>query len=105
VRAFFHIVLHFLVPFLWVCFFVPKGKRKKSLVILWATMLVDLDHLWADPVYDPHRCSIGFHALHGPEAIAFYVLALFFSRTRLPAIGLLIHMALDFLDCCLMGRV
>ena len=29
-----------------------------------ATMLVDLDHLFADPIYDPDRCSIGFHPLH-----------------------------------------
>ena len=27
------------------------------------TMMVDLDHLIADPIFDPQRC-IGFHPLH-----------------------------------------
>ena len=29
-----------------------------------ATMLVDLDHLLATPLYNPDRCSLGFHPLH-----------------------------------------
>lgn len=79
-------------------------------------MLVDLDHLLADPIYDPGRCSIGFHPLHTLPAIAFYsvlfVLPLFTKKepdTRrlqsvadklhLAGLGLLIHMALDGLDC------
>ncbi len=38
-----------------------------------ATMLIDLDHLLADPVYDPARCSIGFHPLHSWWAAAIYL--------------------------------
>lgn len=64
-----------------------------------ATMLVDLDHLLAQPVYDPQRCSIGFHALHQPLLIVFYGLLSLFARTRLIGIGLIIHMALDAIDC------
>jgi len=64
-----------------------------------ATMAVDLDHLLANPIYDPQRCSIGFHPLHGILAITIYLLLCFIPRTRLIGIGLTIHMALDFLDC------
>ena len=62
-------------------------------------MLVDLDHLLADPIYDPNRCSIGFHPLHTYPAIAAYVVLLVPRVTRLFALGLIIHMALDALDC------
>lgn len=64
-----------------------------------ATLLVDLDHLLANPVFDPNRCSIGFHPLHSYYAIVVYVGLLFFPKTRIVAIGLLLHMATDCLDC------
>jgi len=64
-----------------------------------ATMLVDLDHLLADPIYDPNRCSVGFHPLHSYIAIGIYAVFLAFPKSRLIALGLLIHMALDYLDC------
>ncbi len=67
-----------------------------------ATMLVDLDHLLADPIYDPSRCSIGFHTLHTFPAIAAYVALLIPRVSRLLALGLVIHMALDALDCAVM---
>lgn len=62
-------------------------------------MLIDIDHLLADPIYDPTRCSIGFHPLHTSVPIALYVLALAHPKTRLLAIGLCIHIALDSIDC------
>ncbi len=64
-----------------------------------ATMLVDVDHLLADPIYDPTRCSIGFHPLHTYAPIALYGIASFFRTTRYLGIGLVIHMALDSIDC------
>jgi hypothetical protein len=64
-----------------------------------ATMLVDLDHLLADPIYDPSRCGIGFHPLHTAPAIAVYVLLSIVPPTRLIGLGLVIHMALDLTDC------
>ncbi len=63
------------------------------------TMLVDVDHLLATPVYDPGRCSIGYHPLHTAPAIVFYAALALPKRTRLVGVGLLIHMALDGLDC------
>ena len=35
----------------------------------WLGWLIDLDHLLADPVYAPDRCSIGFHPLHTAPAV------------------------------------
>lgn len=62
-------------------------------------MLIDLDHLLASPIYDPNRCSIGFHPLHTIPAILVYLLCLFVPRLRLIAIGLLIHIGVDAGDC------
>jgi len=64
-----------------------------------ATMLVDLDHLVATPIYDPGRCSIGFHPLHQPALIMLYLVLCFIPKTRLIGLGLTIHMLLDAIDC------
>ncbi len=64
-----------------------------------ATMLVDLDHLFATPIFDPGRCSINFHPLHTYWAMAGYVVLLFFRKTRIIAVGLLFHMFTDYIDC------
>lgn len=64
-----------------------------------ATMLVDLDHLFATPIFDPGRCSINFHPLHSYWAMAVYVMLLFFKKTRIIAVGLLFHMLTDYIDC------
>lgn len=93
-----HLVLHFLIPLI-LALSCYRDNWRKVFVILSATILVDLDHLLATPIYDPNRCSIGFHPLHQLPAIAIYIVGLFPKLTRLPAIGLLIHMALDFADC------
>ena len=66
-------------------------------------MLVDLDHLLATPIYSPARCSIGFHPLHQLWLIAVYVALCFVPKTRLVGLGLSIHMALDAIDCQVMG--
>lgn len=65
------------------------------------TMAVDLDHLLADPIFDPERCSIGFHVLHSHAAIGVYVLMLLIpvKTIRIIAVGLLFHMLTDFTDC------
>lgn len=93
-----HIVLHFLIPGLiaWLFF---RQQWIRVWLIMSATMLVDLDHLLANPVFDPNRCSIGFHPLHTYYAIGLYVLMLLISKLRIIALGLIIHMGLDYLDC------
>jgi hypothetical protein len=93
-----HYFLHLVFP-LGVVFIFYRHTWKKSYFILLSTMLVDLDHLFADPVFDPSRCSIGFHPLHSYTAILVYVLLLLHPKTRIVGIGLLMHMATDAIDC------
>lgn len=110
-----HIALHFVVPLLVALVFYRSRWRNATLIMI-ATMLVDADHLLANPIYDPNRCSIGFHPLHTAPAILFYalmfILPLIVMRkdgdlglnstmraVHLVGLGLLIHMALDWIDC------
>lgn len=97
-----HLILHVLVPGLVARLWLGTHWRRAWLIML-ATMAVDLDHLLADPVYDPHRCSIGFHPLHRAPAIAAYGLMLLGRQTRVAGAGLLIHMGLDASDCIVQG--
>ncbi len=94
----FHLVLHFSVPLLVALIFFRKNLKAAYLIMI-ATMLVDLDHLLADPIYDPERCSIGFHPLHSLPAIVAYLGLTLVPKMRLVGIGLLIHMILDSIDC------
>ena len=93
-----HILLHFAVPAIIAALFL-REKWRVGYLILISTMLVDLDHLLANPIYDPNRCSIAFHPLHSFWAIGLYLVLCFPKQTRLVGIGLMIHMALDSLDC------
>ena len=99
-----HYGLHLLFPGLIARIFFKK-EWKKAWLIMIATMLVDLDHLLADPIFDPERCGIGFHPLHSYPAIAVYFMMAFFPKLRIIAIGLLFHMATDFQDCLWMWYV
>ncbi len=96
-----HIALHFIIPALVVALFFRK-KALFSYAILMATMVVDLDHLLATPVYDPQRCSIGFHPLHTLYPIILYGILSLLPKPlalRLIGLGLLLHMSLDSIDC------
>lgn len=93
-----HIALHFIVPAIITGLFFRKDWKKAYLVLI-ATMLVDLDHLLATPIYDPLRCSIGFHPLHSVWAMGVYVVLCLPKATRYIGLGLLVHMALDSIDC------
>lgn len=80
-----------------------KQSFVRAWLIMVAMLLIDVDHLIASPVYDPGRCSIGFHPLHQYPAIALYALLAAVPKTRLLGVGLLIHMLLDGLDCVWMS--
>jgi len=98
-QPFVHYFLHLGFPAIIarVCF---KNDWKRVYLILLATMLVDLDHLVAHPVFQANRCSINFHPLHTYYAIAAYILLLFLRRPfNIIGIGLLFHMLTDALDC------
>jgi hypothetical protein len=97
-----HYGIHFVLPLVVALVFF-KSHWKMAYLIMISTMLIDLDHLLATPIFDPNRCSINFHPLHSYYAIAVYVLLLFFKKTRLLGIGLLIHLFADAVDCLMMG--
>lgn len=93
-----HYGLHFIAPAI-IAFIFFRKQWVKVYAIFILTMLVDLDHLWATPIFDPNRCSIGFHPLHSYIAIGIYFIGLFFKKTRIIAIALVLHMFADWVDC------
>lgn len=96
-----HYGLHFGLPFVIALIFF-KNIWLKAYGIMILGMLIDLDHLIANPIFDSNRCSINFHPLHSYYAIAIYVLLLFPKKTRLIGIGLVVHIIADTADCILM---
>ncbi|MFC1829612.1 DUF6122 family protein [Thermodesulfobacteriota bacterium] len=93
-----HLFLHLIIPGAVARMAVAK-QWKSAWLIMILTMVVDLDHLLAHPIYDPNRCGIGFHPLHSYPAIVFYLLLAMVPKTRVVGFGLIIHMALDGMDC------
>ena len=68
------------------------------------TMLIDLDHLLAQPIFDPDRCSLGFHPLHTWWAAIIYggLLLLPSWKWRAVGTGCVLHLCTDGIDCLLM---
>ena len=95
-----HYFLHFGMPLI-IAYTFFRDDYKRVYLILLATMLVDLDHLLATPVFLPDRCSINFHPLHSYYAIVLYCLLLIPQKTRLIGLGLTIHILADSVDCLL----
>ena len=93
-----HLSYHFIFPAILIALFYRKQWQRSYLIVM-STMLVDLDHLLANPIYDPTRCSIGFHPFHSELPIIAYIVLSIFPKTRLIGLGLLIHMVLDSVDC------
>lgn len=97
-RPYIHLALHFLVPAALARVVYP-GRWVYATLIMLAAFAIDLDHLLAEPVYDPGRCGIGFHPLHTWPAMLVYLALSLVPQTRILGIGLLIHIALDSVDC------
>lgn len=95
-----HYSIHFVLPLL-IAITYYKKQWIKIYFILIAAIIIDLDHLLATPIFDPNRCSINFHPLHTYYAMVIYVGFLFFKKTRIVGIGLMIHMLADLVDCYL----
>jgi len=96
-----HYGIHFGLPLaIALIFFKPIWWKAYGIMLL--GMLIDFDHLLADPIFDPNRCSINFHPLHSYYAIAAYIIMLLPKKTRLLGIGLVIHILADSADCGLM---
>ncbi|RPG31465.1 MAG: hypothetical protein CBB72_012405 [Muricauda sp. TMED12] len=100
-RHLLHYGIHFLVPLL-IAFWFFKGQSVKIALILLAGIIIDIDHLWATPLYDSNRCSVGFHALHSYWAVLVYSILPFFKLTRIIGLALIIHIFADMMDCLLM---
>ena len=95
-----HYSFHFLVPIAIALLFYKKKWIQVYLIFI-GTMLIDLDHLLANPIFDPNRCSINFHPLHTYYAAGAYILMVIPKKSRILAIALLLHLFTDCLDCYL----
>ncbi|PQJ32835.1 hypothetical protein BST92_13305 [Nonlabens arenilitoris] len=101
-QTFIHYFLHFVAP-LGIALLIFNKSWKTAYVLFLLTMLVDLDHLLASPIFQANRCSINFHPLHTYYAIMVYVMMLFFKKPiRILGIGFLFHMLTDYVDCLMM---
>ncbi len=97
-----HYSLHLVFPLIIALIFY-KDKPWKAYLVFIAAMLIDVDHLLANPVFDACRCSIGFHPMHSWYALVVYAGLFLFKKTRIISIGLLIHLFADFIDCLFIG--
>jgi hypothetical protein len=95
-----HYGIHFGLPLLIAVLFF-KSNWKVAYIIMLCGLLIDLDHVLANPIFDSGRCSINFHPLHSYYAIAIYIGLTILKKTRILGIGLIIHIIADAADCLL----
>ena len=104
-RTLVHYGLHFVFPLL-ITLLWPRRRWTVVYLLLLSTMLIDVDHLLARPIFDPNRCSVGTHLLHSYPMVGLYVVMLFlpYERWGLPwwlrvlAVGLTLHILTDWQD-------
>jgi len=97
-RLLLHYGIHIIIPIaIGLIFF--KNNRIWIILILLSGILIDVDHLIANPIFDPGRCSINFHPLHSYWAIGIYILLFIIKKTRIIGLALLIHILADLVDC------
>lgn len=99
-KFFIHYGFHFLIPLVIAVSFFKKKWIKVYLIFI-GTMFIDLDHLFAIPIFDAGRCSINFHPLHTYYAAGAYIVMVIPKKSRILAIALLLHLFTDYLDCYL----
>ena len=100
INHFIHYSFHFFIPFVFAKLFWKDNWISASLIMV-STILIDLDHLLVNPIFDPNRCSIWFNPLHTIWAGLFYCIILVIPSWRWRAIGVgcLWHLCTDFIDC------
>ncbi len=101
-RHFLHYGIHFLIPILLALIFF-KENRIQVMLILLAGIVLDIDHVFANPIFDPNRCSIGFHPLHSYLLIPVYFGLTLWKKTRIIGLALVIHILADTVDCLFIG--
>ena len=89
-----HYSFHFLVPIAIALIFFKKKWFQVYLIFI-GTMFIDLDHLLANPIFDPNRCSINFHPLHTYYAAGAYILMVIPKKSRILGIAFLLHLFTD----------
>ncbi len=95
--------MHLIAPAAIAYLFFRKDWQRVYLIFL-LTMLIDSDHLLAQPIFDPARCSINFHPLHTTAAAVLYGFLIGIpGYWRFIGIGCLFHLLTDAIDCTLMG--
>ena len=101
-KFFAHYSLHFIFPVIISRVFF-KQYWQSAFMLMLSTMLIDLDHLLASPIFDPNRCSIGYHPLHTIYAAIFYLILYFNPSWKIKAvsIGCLWRLSTDYIDCLL----
>ncbi|WP_291869944.1 DUF6122 family protein [Maribacter sp.] len=97
-RFILHYGIHFIVPILIGVFFY-KNNKTFAIIVLLSAIVIDIDHLLANPIFDPNRCSINFHPLHSYWAIVLYLVMFLYKKTRIFGLALLIHILADLADC------
>lgn len=105
IQSILHYGGHFIAPFL-IAWVIWRSDWKRFGACMVAANLIDIDHLWAVPIFDPDRCSIGFHTFHGWEAGIIYAALLLVPRwwARALGAGALWHLFVDAGDCLGQGH-
>jgi hypothetical protein len=105
-RHIIHYAFHLLIPFVLGKLFWKETWWKAGLIMV-GMMVIDLDHLLANPIFDPGRCSIGFHPLHTLWAGIVYggLMAVPSWKVRAAGAGCLWHLVTDAIDCLLGGLI
>jgi hypothetical protein len=98
-----NILIHLLINLL-TAGVIVLVKRDKSQFQYYFSLIalgniIDIDHLLADPIYNPARCSITTHPLHRWFAWPFEAFLFFFKKTVFIGVGIIEHLLLDGLDC------
>ncbi|WP_293577404.1 DUF6122 family protein [Phaeobacter sp.] len=100
-----HYGFHFVAPFVIARLLFGRARWLVAAGLMIMANVIDADHLLATPIFDPNRCSIGFHPLHSELAAVAYAAALLVPdwKVRALALGALWHLATDGLDCVMQG--
>lgn len=101
-RHFLHYGIHFFIPILVALIFF-KENRIQVMLILLAGIVLDIDHVFANPIFDPNRCSIGYHPLHSYLLMCVYFGLTLWKKTRIIGLALVIHILADTADCLFIG--
>lgn len=70
-----------------------------ELGLLIASNSIDIDHLFAKPIYDKQRNSIGFHILHKKRLFPLSIIGCFLPAViQFFFIGIVAHLFLDWIE-------